>query len=439
MESYLTSFHKALAELDTLGFDAEAVFAWAHAEDPLYRRNRKQLIASMPVLAVILAAEPNIPILMELAAVIDRGNPLIDSLAELIQVRKQSIRYLTGKSVLTLGSAWLTSPLELFVAINLLPQEKLPQSEQDWTFMRTLWEGSGLGSDDVYSRQAFFVREHTQLEAHFFTGLCSGGYQRIHESLFKLRQGNPCRLSDVADYFVFVRQWCQALWPDSYDRAGLIADHLLMRYSALTLVRQSEIWHQRIHQLRTSDPKPVDLEILAWWPALPGLPWISNGLAIVALNTPAALQEEGSRLAHCVAGYAYRCVAGNSHIVSLRNESGESASTAEICCEIGKSKSIEPRVLQHRGQENGFPARECVAALDAWLARWNEDKFQSELHKLARFHGDEKRRAEVGSQFLMEHELPLATMSRLMRNVLPDYEASLAWLDKRFPEARIRC
>ena len=173
MESYLTSFHKALAELDTLGFDAEAVFAWAHAEDPLYRRNRKQLIASMPVLAVILAAT-SIPILMELAAVIDRGNPLIDSLAELIQVRKQSIRYLIGKSVLTLGSAWLTSPLELFVAINLLPQEKLPQSEQDWTFMRTLWEGSGLGSDDVYSRQALFVREHTQLEAHFFTGLCWG-------------------------------------------------------------------------------------------------------------------------------------------------------------------------------------------------------------------------------------------------------------------------
>lgn len=144
MESYLASFHKALAELDTLGFDTEAVFAWTHAEDPLYRRNRKQLIASMPVLAVILAAEPSIPILMELAVVIDRGDPLIDSLAELIQVRKQSIRYLIGKSILTLGSAWLTSPLELFVAINLLPQEKLPQSEQDWTFMRTPWEGSGF-------------------------------------------------------------------------------------------------------------------------------------------------------------------------------------------------------------------------------------------------------------------------------------------------------
>lgn len=75
MERYLASFHRALAELDTLGFDAEAIFSWAHAEDPLYRRNRKQLIASMPALAVILAAEPSIPILMELAAVIDRGNP----------------------------------------------------------------------------------------------------------------------------------------------------------------------------------------------------------------------------------------------------------------------------------------------------------------------------------------------------------------------------
>ena len=439
MESYLTSFHTALAELDALGFDAEAVFAWAHAEDPLYRRNRKQLIASMTALAVILAAEPRLPILMELAAIIDRGNPLIDSLAELIQVRKQSIRYLTGKSVLTLGSAWLTSPLELFVAINLLPQEKLPQSEQDWAIMRAFWEGSGLGGDYVYSRQAFFVRERTPLEAQFFVGLCSGGYQRSQKNLYKLWQGKSCRLSDVADYFVFVRQWCQALWPDSYDRGGLIADHMLMRYSALALVRQSEIWHQRIHQLRTSEPKPVDHEILAWWPALPGLPWISNGLTIVPLTTPAALQEEGSRLAHCVAGYAYHCIAGNSHIVSLRNESGESASTAEICCEIGKSENIEPRVLQHRGRENGFPARECVAALDAWLARWNEDKFQSELHKLARFHGDEKRRAELGSQFLMEHGLPLATMSRLMRNVLPDYEASLAWLDKRFPEARHRC
>ena len=85
METYLAAFHTVLAELDAIGVDVDRVFAWGHCDDTLYRRNRKHLIAALPVLACALADEKRAPMLEALAAMIDRGNPLISGLAESIQ------------------------------------------------------------------------------------------------------------------------------------------------------------------------------------------------------------------------------------------------------------------------------------------------------------------------------------------------------------------
>lgn len=57
MENYLVAFHTVLAELRALGFDTDRVFTWAHCDDTLYWRNRKQLVAALPVLAYALEDE----------------------------------------------------------------------------------------------------------------------------------------------------------------------------------------------------------------------------------------------------------------------------------------------------------------------------------------------------------------------------------------------
>ena len=392
MQPYLPNFHRVLAEFDSLGLDAEAIFAWANCDDPLFRRNRKQLVITIPALAITMSSEPSIPIFVELAAMIDRGNSLVDGLCQLTHVRTQSVRYLCGKSVLEFCPAWLSSPLELLQAIDLLPREKLPQSVKEWEIMRTFWEGVGLDGDYHYSRRAFLIRERTPIKEHLFLGLCSAGYQRTHEKLGRLCQENVSRLTDIADYFEFVRAWCRAIHPEAVELAEhLMADGLLKRYSAMALIQQSDAWHGRIHEVKVTGSLSVREGSPIQWPQIPGLPWTNNGLSILALTTPEALQNEGSRLDHCVAAYAHDCILGKSHIVSIRDADDQSLTTAEIFLEISKDKAIRPVVRQHRGANNIAATADCIAILNAWLSGLAAEPMQSELHQLINFHNSEQR------------------------------------------------
>lgn len=433
METYLAAFHTVLSELDAIGLDADRVFVWANCEDTLYRRNRKQLIAALPVLACALADDGRSPTLDALAAMVDRGNPLIIGLAQLIQVRKQCIRFLIGKSPQMLGPQWMAFPLEVFLALDLFAQERLPRSAADWRIMRTFWEASGLGNNSSNCPNGVSIRKYAPLKVHFFIGLFGTCYQQRHESLCRVLQDNLARLSDVSDYFEFAKQWSWGLFPDATEHAAhWISNHLLTRYSATALIRQSDIWHQQIGHVRKLIATPGDHEPLASWPALPSLPSSNGGLSIVSLTTPEELRTESKKLGHCVECYTHRCIAGDSHIVSLRNEAGEILSTAEIRCDMDNPNRFSPRVIQHRGPKNRNPEPGCVAALDAWLEHWGSADFQREMQTIIEFHLDETRRTQVSALFLSEYDWPLATMSQMMRHVLPDYDASLAWLVERF-------
>jgi hypothetical protein len=437
MQPYLPKFHRVLAEFDSLGLDAEAIFAWSNCDDPLFRRNRKQMVISMPALAITLASEPSIPIFVELAAMIDRGNSLVDGLCQLTHVRMQSVRYLCGKAVLELCPAWLSSPLELLQAIDLLPREKLPQSVKEWEIIRTFWEGAGLDGDYHYSRRAFLIRERTPIKEHLFLGLCSAGYQRTQAKLGRLWQGNLSQLSDIADYIEFVREWCRAIHPEASEFAEhRMADSLLKRYSAMALIQQSDAWHRRIHEVKVTVSPTVREGGAIQWPQLPGLPWTNNGLSILALTTPEVLQNEGNRLDHCVAAYAHNCILGKSHIVSIRDADDQSLTTAEIFLEISKDKAIHPVVRQHRGANNIAATADCIAVLNAWLSGLAAEPMQKAMHQIINFHNNEQRRIELCSLLQLEPEYSRTTLDQVMEEVLPDYEASLVWLEQQASEIR---
>ena len=437
MQPYLPKFHRVLAEFDSLGYDADAIFAWANCDDPLFRRNRKQLVITMPALAITMASEPSIPIFVELATMVDRGDSLVDGLCQLTYVRTQSVRYLCGKAVLELCSAWLNLPLELLQAIDLLPQEKLPKSVNEWEIMRSFWEGVGLDGDYHYSRRALLIRERTPIKEHLFLGLCSAGFQRTQAKLGSLWQGNLSRLSDVADYVEFVREWCHAIHPEAVELAEhRMADSLLKRYSAMALIQQSDAWHRRIHEVKVTVSPSVREGAAIQWPQLPGLPWNSNGLNILALTTAEALENEGSRLQHCVASYAHDCVFGKSHIVAIRDAADQSLSTAEIFLEINSEKIIHPAVRQHRGEKNTTAGAKGIEALNAWLSSLTTEPMQRDLHQIINFHNNEQRRMELCSLLELESEFSRTTLDQVMEAVLPDYEASLAWLEQQAFEIR---
>lgn len=110
-----------------------------------------------------------------------------------------------------------------------------------------------------------------------------------------------------------------------------------------------------------------DAPNVAW--AAPGPDLVGpEGHALVWLTSAAQLVAEGGRLVdgglqHCVAGYAGRCAAGTSAILSIRHPvTGRRLSTVEVAFEADGS----PAMVQHRGARNLSPPDDAARAA-AWL------------------------------------------------------------------------
>ena len=124
MNTPTPDFCRVIAELDTLGYDTVPIVDWAFHEDSRFRRNRQQSISVLPMLAVALSSLPESFLLLEMEAVIDRGDKLIYALARVAGVRRCSVRCLIGKYPAELGNYWMDNPIELLRAIDLLIPRK---------------------------------------------------------------------------------------------------------------------------------------------------------------------------------------------------------------------------------------------------------------------------------------------------------------------------
>lgn len=126
-------------------------------------------------------------------------------------------------------------------------------------------------------------------------------------------------------------------------------------------------WHKPFQQVQSQKLRNQYGES---WPSLFGEKEIEipeqifgkTGYKFVVRTTPEELKKEGENLKHCVGGYAGKCVKGESHIVSIVNQKGESTSTAEITIEGEKTISL----VQHRSARNSPPNPDESSAL-SWL------------------------------------------------------------------------
>ena len=226
MNTPTPDFCRVIAELDALGYDTDQIVDWAFHEDSLFRRNREQSISTLPMLAVALSSSPDSLLFLEIEAIIDRGEKLINELSRVVGVRRRSVRYLIGKYPTELGNYWMDNPIELLRAIDLLIPEKIPTRQLEWSLMQRFWEGCGLSSNPQYSRVFPCVGKPDQAREHLFSGLCLAGYTHSEKRLARAFNNQIDRLRDVGDYFDFVAQWCgsghwvkleKPVYPESFD------------------------------------------------------------------------------------------------------------------------------------------------------------------------------------------------------------------------------
>ncbi len=435
----VTHFNAVLDEFRDNGIDANSIQSWANHEDHIVRRNRHQVIAIFPLFAALVALKSEIPVHMEIGAAIDRADRLVEALSSILKVSKKSIRLLRGKGPALIGSDWLDNPSELLEAVDSVLPEKQPRSREEWRLFREFWVGCGDLTVECYLSRPSPSLRCDQMSRHLLQGLSAAGYEASAKKLKRLWNGDLRRLADVKDYFRFVAEWCESgaglcgkrahLWVV----AGGIRDDLLMRYSAMELIRQSERWHREISRAAAVALTAESSAAMEEWPPLPRLPIRIGELTVCSLTNTAQLQLEGARLNHCVSVYVRSCMYGNSHIVSIRDADGKSLSTAEIFIDSDEEGKLMPSVVQHQAQSNLEPIRECKAALSAAMDMLSTVDTQARLQEICDFH--ESRRGEVDAFLgIDDGGYSIKLCCEVMSQVLRDYDNAIAWLDRRLEQ-----
>ncbi len=137
--------------------------------------------------------------------------------------------------------------------------------------------------------------------------------------------------------------------------------------SVARILEVSRSWHAGQDRMLAAFPSGGVAD--SWSACLPDA--TSGSVTILVLTTRAQLRAEGATgedetgvggLAHCVGGYAGRCLAGESRILSLRAGASR-LSTAEVSWRDGRV-----RVAQHRSHGNAEPSAEASRALAAYVA-----------------------------------------------------------------------
>jgi hypothetical protein len=201
-----------------------------------------------------------------------------------------------------------------------------------------------------------------------------------------------------------------------------------MRYPAAKLVKMSDQWRKFVVQEQSHAAE------IAYWPALLSEPVACDGMSVVSLTDKYQLELEGMRLDHCVSDHVWQCLQGDSHILSIRDASGRSLSTAEIVLEKDQFGGLIPTVNQHQGAKNSEPELSSKAALSAAMHRLMEQHQQLWFRKITAELA--ARKNEIESYLSLEN---CGSAIRVIADVLPRVDQAEAWLMQRLIEEELWC
>lgn len=323
------------------------LYNWLQAASGLRRRRRLQALQGYPLLISALVRQADSDAAGTLGAAVDRGEPLVDALAELYRVPKGFIRRHRGPGGPRLRRMVGSVPA-LARWLALLPADALPAERAEWEALREL-------VDQLHSLEATWPAERRVLEkaARRFLSECARRGWTAAWRRFRDGFANTAGFEDLQD---LVRQ---AEWLYGAEAFAPVAARLLAQ-GVEQVQRVSERWHWQPAEVADD---AAALSVLRWPALMPELELA--GRRLLPLCSAAELKEEGRRLRHCVGGYSEQCLFRSVHIVSIRDRLGP-RSTVEL--ELVRQGAIwKIEVRQHRGEANSAPDPACVQALEALL------------------------------------------------------------------------
>lgn len=340
---------------------------------------RIQAAEAIPLLGYLLGVDDHRA--GRLRHLVDEGQPLWPALADTLRVPEETIRWLRNKTADEVGDAWLGRVHTLLPDLASLPPEKRPKTRDEWT---------------AYTDFILVLNQRNAASGkkHWLKDLARLGWVQARQK-FTAMNSSPSDLLEIHDLISRLREAIYyELRPDDqqnirrqnnddWEKLSQAIDQLFYESSVLKQVRASLRWHElqlRPVEEEISDDAPDNRDLSNWPAPLPEALQVDQ-LYAHFLITPAQLKDEGMRLQHCVGSYEYQCLFGGATIVSFRDRSERSVSTAELRMD-SRGKQIRMTVVQHKAYRNGTPQPVAENALQQLLSTLNDEKMQPRLQAM---------------------------------------------------------
>lgn len=365
--------------------------------------NRLQAARVFPVLVPALATGDG---LREVHEAIRARKPLIDAVANALNVPKSVARCLRGLGLDTAGQAWSDQPHALFRLLATLPPDFRPKDAEAWmsfnTAVQAISQASGMPPLCTRNRLWLYACASRKFKVEDLGATLESAARDIDEFTsalvavinFELRR-EPRHKSLYAINAIteFINT----------QNDILKVARLAKRYEAAYLKESADFANTEEKALLSG----------VCWKSVLDAPLVTTLRTIHQLVTAEELMVEGADMGHCVGSYAIHCLSGDAVIFSVRDRDGRRCSTMQVSISQDKKGDVKASFAQHKGKSNAEPSRECKIATLSLLRHLNQDK-----KSLSAFLAWRKSIAGLGkdSRALLVLTRPMAAA---LRKVLP--------------------
>ena len=391
-----------------------ARYNWFAGVPQSVRTYRIQLARIFPALVPVLAGElgPPSALTTALTDVIDRGEPLIEGLARLCEVRK-----VTAKHALTMPALLLnaeTLPI-LIRALNWLAPERFPRQTQEWATFDRL----------VHMVIPKLTNRHPSnaINFSFLPEISRSGWNQLGD--------NPLSglfVDDAAGLLVrefldtYQRTLVWAIEKQDTPRqaavrtacARTISD-LLAAAGVLSILEASRAFPAL---LRDAERELSDAHSFIRgerWESVLGKPTVFERCVIVPRLTVASLAELGRELNNCIVSQAFAtaCARGKAHIFSIQDQTGTTLGALHIHFPVNRSGIFDVSIDECKGPHNATICDQGWKAVRAFCDWLKTDEPQRRIAAL-RYRPQTATKEEwIGLSEKLEMEITITALGRL--------------------------
>lgn len=349
--------------------------------DPQIRQRRSQARGSLPVLEHYYLTS------CSLTDAIDQGAPLIPALADHFEVTPSTIRLLrqvdTDLKILKRKQEQHVDTMKLLARfLDLIPKSWM--SLDDPHLSQSQWHAI-----DLLCHWDRFITDWGCIPSTWTATKVIQDYrQNWPDFCYVLQDGLISRFRDFISSFIE-----DVLLSPIYHRLGhvdedmilavrgelvSIVESLIMHQPIPKQLQHSETWHEEtvhfqltalwaaINVIASNENDGSDAAVYTWPPLSDRWTSPASGWQAIPIFDVNGLIEEGREMKHCVASYISKCLAGDAHILSIRDANNTRISTAEVNFIMGR---LEAR--QHSGPRNVQPPAIAVQCLHDYIKAMN--------------------------------------------------------------------